>query len=108
MTDIPHQQASIKGLVLSPTTATVGPDTLSPSDRVILLVQNGDTVAVTVDVSVPGSTRWGQPQPDVTSVSIPAGDFAALGPFPRELANANGDVEVTASSTAVTFYAVRA
>lgn len=109
MANIPHQQAQIGGTVLSATAATAGPDTVEHDERVVLIVQNNDASAVTVDVTVPGNTRWGEPQPDVTSVSIPAGDIAAIGPFPRELADpADGLVDVTATSTSVNFYAVRA
>lgn len=108
MANIAHQQAQIGGVVLSATTATAGPDTLEPGDRVVLFVHNNDASAATVDVTVPGNTRWGQPQPDVTSVSIPAGDHAVIGPFPRELADpSDGLVDVTSSSTSVDFYAVR-
>lgn len=109
MANIPHQQAKIGGVLLTPTTATAGPDTVSPDDRLILIVQNNDASAVTVTVTVPGNTRWGVAEPDVTSVSIPAGDLAAIGPFPRELADpADGLVDITASSTSVDLYAVRA
>lgn len=108
MASIPHQQAQIGGVVLSATAATTGPDTLEPGDRVVLLAMNNDTASVTIDVTVPGDTRWGQPQPDVTSVSIPAGDIAALGNFPQELADpSDGLVDITSSSTSVDFYAVR-
>jgi hypothetical protein len=109
MANIPHQQAVIGGKVLSGTTATAGPDTLTPDERVVLVVQNNDAGAVTVTVTVPGNTRWGVAEPDVTSVSIPAGSLAAIGPFPRALADpADNLVDVTSSSTSVVFYAVRA
>lgn len=109
MASIAIQQAQIGGVVLSGTAATAGPDTLEPDARLVLIVKNDDAASVTVDVTVPGDTRWGQPQPDVTSVSIPAGELAALGPFPRELADPSDDlIDITASSTSVTFYAVRA
>lgn len=108
MASIPHAQAQIDGTVLSPTTATSGPDTVQPDSRVILLAQNNDTSGITVDVTVPGNTKWGEPQPDVTSVSISAGDLGVIGPLPRELANpSTGEVEVTASSTSVDLYAIR-
>lgn len=110
MADVSLSQSKIGGTVLSPTAATAGPDAVEPGDRVILIVQNGDTVSITVTVTVPGSTRWGEDQPDVTSVSIPAGGIASIGPFPRELADSStGKVSVTSSSTtSVNFYAVRA
>lgn len=110
MANIPHTQAKIGGVVLNPTAATAGPDTLEPDDRVVLLCQNGSTAAITVTVAVPGNTRWGQAEPDVTSVSIPAGSLGVLGNFPRELADpADGLIDITASATAsVNFYAIRA
>lgn len=106
MASIPHVQSRIAGEVLSPTAATAGPDTVRPSDSVTLIAQNNDSSSATVDVVVPGNTKWGQDQPDVTSVSIPAGELATIGPLPRDLANDQGNVEVTASSTSVNFYAV--
>ncbi|OQO89929.1 hypothetical protein B1813_19000 [Saccharomonospora piscinae] len=109
MANIPHQQAKLGGTVLSATAATAGPDSLAPDDRLVLVVQNNDAAAVTVTVTVPGTTRWGQDEPDVTSVSIPAGEMAAVGPFPRALADPSDNlVDVTASSASVNFYAVRA
>jgi hypothetical protein len=110
MANIPHTQAKIGGVVLSATAATAGPDTLTPDDRVILLVHNRSTAAITVKVTVPGNTRWGQAEPDVTSESIPAGGLATLGSFPRELADpADGLIDITASASAsVDFYAIRA
>lgn len=109
MATIPVTQAQIGGVVLSATAATSGPDTVQPGDNVILLVVNGDESAITVDVSVPGNTRWGQAQPDVESVSIDAGEFAVIGPLPRALADPDdGVVEVTSSSsTDVDLYAIR-
>jgi hypothetical protein len=108
MANIPHTQAKISGVVLAATAATAGPDTLAPDGRVVLLAQNNSAGAVTVTVTVPGTTQYGQAQPDVTSVSIPAGEIGALGPFPRGLADpADGLVDVTSTSTSVDFYAVR-
>jgi hypothetical protein len=111
MATIPHTQAKISGVVLSATAATAGPDTLAPDDRVILLVQNGSAAAVTVTVTVPGNTKYGQVNPDVTSVSVPAsGGIATIGPFPRDLADpTDGLIDITASASAsVSFYAIRA
>lgn len=109
MAEIPITQAQIGGVVLSATAATAGPDTVRPGDDVVLLVVNGDASPITVDVTVPGNTKWGQAQPDVTSVSIPAGDMAVIGPLPRELADDTDNlVDVTSSSTSsVDLYAIR-
>lgn len=109
MANIPHQQAQIGGVVLSATAATAGPDTVAPGDHVVILVENNNASAVVVTVSVPGDTKWGQPEPDVNSLSIPAGTFAVVGPLPRELADpADGLVDISASpSASVNYYAIR-
>ena len=106
---ISQAQAKIGGTVLTATTATAGPDTLKPGDRVVLIVKNDNASAVTVVVTVPGNTKFGQPEPDVTSVSIPTGQLAVIGPFPAELADpTDGLVDVDATpNTSVSFYAVR-
>lgn len=110
MASIPHIQAKIGGVVMAPVSATAGPDTLKPGDNVCLVVNNGNAAAVTVTVVVPGNSKFGPANPDVTSVSIPAGSHAVLGPFPAELADpADGLIDVTAAPFAsVTFYAIRA
>lgn len=109
MANIPHTQAKIGGVVLAATAATAGPDTVKPGDNVVLLVHNRSAGAITVTTVVPGNTRWGVAEPDVTSVSIPAAGLAVLGPFPAALADpADSLVDVTASASAsVDFYAIR-
>ena len=109
MATIPHAQAKIGGVVLTATTATSGPDTLRPDENVVLIVQNGAGVATVVTVTVPGNTKYGQANPDVASVSIPAAGVAAIGPFPADLADpVDGLIDVDATPNAsVSFYAVR-
>jgi len=109
MATIPHAQSAIGGVVLTAVAATAGPDTILPGDNVTLIVHNGNAGAVTVTVVVPGNTKYGLANPDVTSVSIPAGGHAVIGPFPADLADpADGLIDVTASpSASVNFYAVR-
>lgn len=108
MATIPATQSQIGGVVLTGTTATAGPDQIPTGDDVALLVRNDDTVDVTITITVPGATKYGQAQPDVTSAPIPAGGLATIGPFPRDLTGpTDGHVDVTASSTAVTLYAIR-
>ncbi len=109
MANIPVVQAKIGGVVLTATTATAGPDTVTPGERVVLFVKNDNAGAVTVVVTVPGTTKYGQAQPDVTSVSIGAGAVAVIGPFPVDLADpADGLVDVDATpNTSVSLYAVR-
>jgi hypothetical protein len=108
MATVPVQQAKIGGVVLSATAATAGPDKFKPGADEVLLVRNGSGAAVTALVTVPGNTKYGQAQPDVTSVSIPASGIAALGPFPQDLAGTDGMVAVTISSpTSVDLFLVR-
>lgn len=97
-------RAAIGGRALSFVAATGGGDTFTPDDRAALVVQNGGASAMTVTVAVPGKTKYGQDEPDVTSVSIAAGAAAALGPFGSDLADlSDGLVHVTYSAaTSVT------
>lgn len=107
MANVPVQNPAIAGTVLTATAATAGPDTVSPGS--LLLIQNGSGSAVTATVVVPGNTRYGQAQPDVTTVSIGAGAIAAVGPLGGDLADPTDDlVDVTLSlATSVNLYAIR-
>ena len=108
MATVPVQQAQIGGVVLTATAATAGPDKVLPGDRTILLVNNGGASAITATVVVPGNTKYGQAEPDVTTISIGAGKLGAIGPLPADLAGSDGTVSVTVSSaTSVTLSAVR-
>lgn len=110
MTNIPIQQTALTGDVLTATPATAGPDTIHPgSGRVILLVENNNAAAVTVTTVIPGSTEFGQPQPDVPSVSIPAGGMGTVGPFKPTMADpADNLVDVTVAPFAtVNLYAIQ-
>lgn len=105
---LPSQQAKIAGTVLTMAnaTATTG-DTLPTGGA--LLIQNGGASAITATIAVPGNTKYGQPEPDVTSVSIPAAGFALLGPFDTGLADpSDGLVHVVCSAvTSVKIAAIR-
>lgn len=95
MAVLTRQQVTLAGKAITYQPAAVGGDTFAPADRIELRVKNGHSAAQSVTVVVPGNTRWGQSEPDVT-VSIPAGAEYAFGPFPGELANpATGYVGVT-------------
>ena len=61
----------------------------------------------TVTVVVPGNTRYGQADPDVT-ITVPAGGTSLIGPLPRDLADpADGLVHITYSAvTSLTVAAV--
>lgn len=108
MAQVPHKQAIIGGVVAPPTAATAGPDKIAWSERVALLVENDNAAAVVVTVVVPGNTKFGQANPDVPSVAIPAGQMGLIGPFPKELADpTTGLIDITAAPFAtVSFYAV--
>lgn len=72
-------------------------DSFKPG-RCTLTVENRGASPRTVSVTVPGLTKYGQPNPDVPIV-VAAGAEAAIGPFPADLADpTTGRVEVTYSS----------
>lgn len=111
MSTISSAQSTVGGTVLQAVAATSGPDKVLPDPRGIVIVHNGGGSAITVTVVDPGVTKYGGANPDLTSVSIPAGAHAALGPFPSDLANVgdSGYVYLTASATtSVNFYGVKA
>lgn len=110
MATIPVVTPSINGAVHAPTSATAGPDTIAPAGRpVILVVNNGNASAITVTIVVPGNTKYGPANPDITSTSITAG---AHGTFllPADIADPTTNlISVTSSLTpSVTFYAIGA
>lgn len=109
MATIPHTQAKITGVALAPTAATAGPDNVKPGDNVVVIVQNGSAGTVTATITVPGNTKYAQPEPDITSATIAAGALAAFGPFPADLADpADGLVDIDVNPNAsVNLYAVR-
>lgn len=105
MADLAYQQTAVTGLAASFAAASVGGDTVPVSPRGLLLVTNGDASSKTVTVVVPG-TKYGQPLADIPIV-VAAGTTAVVGPFPADLDNGNGLVDVTYSAvTSVTVAAV--
>lgn len=110
MAAIPVVTPVIGGSVTAATAATAGPDTIAPAGRPVhLFVDNNNAGAVTLAIVVPGNTRFGQPEPDITSVSITAGAHAVFR-LPAELADPTTRlISVTATpSASVSFFAVRA
>lgn len=110
MATIPVVTPSINGAVTAPTTATAGPDTVAPAGRPILLFVNNDNASATVlTVVVPGNTKYGPANPDITGTSITAG---ATGVFllPADIADpTTGLISVSAVPFAsVSLYAVSA
>lgn len=105
-----YAQAKIGGTILPFTAATTGPgDTIAANGKGALIVLNGGGSAITVTVAVPGLTKYGAAQPDVASISIAAGAYAVIGPFPADLKDqTDGLVHVTYSAvTSVTIAAVQ-
>lgn len=95
------QTAKIGGTTVTYAAAGGSGDTFKPNERAQLLVRNGGGSAITVTVAVPGTTKYGVNEPDVTSSSIAASGEAAIGPFPADLADpSDGLVHVTYSATA--------
>jgi hypothetical protein len=112
MSTIAQVQAKMTGTVLTATAATAGPDKVLPGDagsNVYVIVQNGSGGAITVPFANPGVTKYGQANPAVASVSIPAAGFAVFGPVQGDLAQvSDGLAQLTASSaTSVTYFAFR-
>ena len=110
MTAIPVVTPSINGAVHAPTSASAGPDTIAPAGRpVILYVNNANAGAITLLIVVPGNTKYGPANPDITSTSITAG---AHGTFllPADIADpTTGLISITATpNTSVSFFAVGA
>lgn len=98
MANLSFQNAKITGGAVALAAASAGGDTVAPNSRGAVLVQNGSGALVTVTVSVPGNTRYAQPEPDV-AVAVAAGAFALIGPFPQDLADpSDGLVHLTYSS----------
>ncbi|WP_033288252.1 hypothetical protein [Amycolatopsis jejuensis] len=111
MATIVQVQAKLAGTVLTATPATAGPDKVAPGDgggKVYVIVQNGGASAMTASVADPGKTKYGQQNPSITSVSVPAGGLGVLGPVEPDLKQGDGFVNITASSTtSVNFFAFR-
>lgn len=100
MATLEFQQVRISGALKSTSAAGASGDKVRPNDRGFVEVVNGSAGAVTVTVVVPGTTKYGQPQPDA-AVVVAAGATALIGPFPGDLADpADGLVALTYSATA--------
>jgi hypothetical protein len=106
MADLSYQQAATVGADCVFAAAAGGGDTVPVSPRGLLIVRNADATSKTVTVVVPG-TKYGQALPDITKV-ITTGNFAVFGPFPADLDNGSGLVNITYSDvTSVTVAAVQ-
>lgn len=105
-------QAKISGTVLTATAATAGPDKVAPDagGPVYVIVQNTSGSGITVNVADPGTPKYGQTLPAITSVSVPATTgMAVIGPIGVDLKQPSDALAwLTASaSSGVNFYAFR-
>lgn len=92
--------SKIAGTQVTYVAASAGGDTFPANDRAHLHVKNGSGASITVTVVTPGTTKYGQADPDV-AVAVPAGQEYVIGPFPADLANpADSRVAVTYSAVA--------
>lgn len=73
-------QAQLAGAVVTMAAASAGGDKVDGSDSVAVLVTNGSGASIDVTISVPGKTRAGQDEPDVT-VAVAAGASKLIGPL---------------------------
>lgn len=111
MAVVPVVTPSINGAVMAPTTATTGGDTIAPvaGRPTILFVNNGNASATVLTVVVPGNTKYGPANPDITGTAIAAG---ASGTFllPADIADPlTGLINISAVPFAtVSLYAVSA
>lgn len=107
MATLSYQQVKTTGTTVTFSAATSGGDAVKPNDRGLVLVKNGDSASHTVTVVTPGNDEYSQARPDVT-VTVGASATAAIGPFPKDLADNNGLVQLTYSAvTSVTVAAVQ-
>lgn len=109
MATIAVAQPDYDGILLTGTTATAGPDTVAPAGKnILLIVNNGNASATVLTIAVPGNTKFGLANPDITSLSVTAGAHAAF-LLPAELADpTDGLIDVTAVPNAsVSLFAVR-
>jgi hypothetical protein len=99
------QKATITGTTYATQAAAAGGDKVLPGGA--LLVANGGGSPITVTVAVPGLTRYGLADPDVT-VSVTNAQARLIGPFPSDLADpTDGYVNITYSGvTSVTVAAI--
>lgn len=106
MAALATQQVTINGTQLTYTAAAGGGDTVTPSDRTFLSVNNAGGSPITVTVVTPG-TFAGQPLADVP-ITVTNGTRKEIGPLTYALADSTGVVPITYSAvTSVTVAAAR-
>jgi hypothetical protein len=107
MATLTYQQATATGATVTMAAASAGGDKVRPNPNGAVLVRNADASPHTVTVAVPGNTKYGQADPDIT-VTVAAGAFKLIGPLPQDLASSvDGLVALTYDGvTSVTVAAV--
>lgn len=96
-----HQAPKLAGTTITYGAAAAGGDTLGVVRNGVLRVKNGGASPITVTVVTPGSTQYGQADPDIP-VTVAAGAEVAIGPLSDSLA-VDGVISVTYSAvTSVT------
>lgn len=106
MATLSYQQAEVLGAAFTMAAADVAGDQVAPATHGAVLVTNDDASPIVVTVAVPGTTEYGQPEPDFT-VDVPAGESRLIGPFGADLADEDGLVSLSYDSiTSVTVAAI--
>lgn len=109
MTAIPVVTPSINGAVHAPTTASAGPDTIAPvaGRPTLLYVSNANAGATVPTIVIPGNTKYGPANPDITGTSIAAGAHGTI-LLPADIADpTTGLISVTfVPNTSVSLFAV--
>lgn len=100
MATLTYQKSKLTGSTVLPVSASAGGDKIKPNPNGALLVQNTDASSKTVTVVIPGNTKFGQAEPDITRV-VAASAFDLIGPFPLDAADSD-DFMVDISYSAVT------
>lgn len=101
------QKAQIAGTTYTTSAAAGGGDQVPVGLNNALLVINGGGSSITVTINDPNSTKYGLANPDPT-VTVANGTTKLIGPFPQDLANSNGNVDITYSGvTSVTVAAIQ-
>lgn len=98
-------QSKLAGTVVNYVAAGAGGDKFLPGDHRELCVRNGGGAPITVSIAVPGTAKYGGSFPVASgaAISVAAGAEQRFGPFPADLAQADGLVSVTYSGvTSVT------
>lgn len=97
MAALTYKKVVITGLNPQLAAADVAGETFPGNGRGALLVHNGGASSINVIIAVPGTTKYGQAEPDVT-VAVPAGAYRLVGPFDAGLVDGtDNSVHVTYS-----------